>query len=204
MGPRLFRRGNRKRKITSWPQSMLQWGHVFSDVEIQFRELSGEKTSLLQWGHVFSDVEIIGFLTRSRMRLRRFNGATSFQTWKLETKKPSCLVIVIASMGPRLFRRGNRIYVSTSRRGRISLQWGHVFSDVEMTNYASPVNNGMTLQWGHVFSDVEMFVVPPENQGQTVASMGPRLFRRGNTPACLRSARSGSCFNGATSFQTWK
>ena len=36
---------------------------------------------LLQWGHVFSDVEIaqLGYL---RGQVYRFNGATSFQTWK--------------------------------------------------------------------------------------------------------------------------
>ena len=37
----------------------LQWGHVFSDVEM---ELAGHKADAdqarLQWGHVFSDVEI--------------------------------------------------------------------------------------------------------------------------------------------------
>jgi len=37
-----------------------------------------------------------------------------------------------------------------------------------------------------------------------LASMGPRLFRRGNisTAKCLPQAQAG--FNGATSFQTWK
>ncbi len=60
-----------------------------------------------------------------------------------------------ASMGPRLFRRGNCMYVHVPE-ARILLQWGHVFSDVETPACFS-------------------FSMSP-----TEASMGPRLFRRGN------------------------
>ncbi len=58
MGPRLFRRGNWKRAIeTRRRNAELQWGHVFSDVEIdRFGIPVPEKGG--------------------------FNGATSFQTWK--------------------------------------------------------------------------------------------------------------------------
>src|ERR687896_699929 len=37
-----------------------------------------------------------------------------------------------------------------------------------------------------------------------VASMEPHLFRRGNPPLQVRRAAEAACFNGATSFQTWK
>ena len=36
----------------------LQWGHVFSDVEIPASERRFPFFLVLQWGHVFSDVEI--------------------------------------------------------------------------------------------------------------------------------------------------
>jgi len=36
---------------------MLQWGHVFSDVETLDENGFIPGTNLLQWGHVFSDVE---------------------------------------------------------------------------------------------------------------------------------------------------
>jgi len=36
------------------------------------------------------------------------------------------------------------------------------------------------LQWGHVFSDVETYKYPALEQSFKEASMGPRLFRRGN------------------------
>ena len=65
-----------------------------------------------------------------------------------------------ASMGPRLFRRGN-VYPRYGRMRGNGLQWGHVFSDVEIhiVDILTPPSVG--LQWGHVFSDVEI-VIPSE------------------------------------------
>ena len=60
------------------------------------------------------------------------------------------------------------------------------------------------LQWGHVFSDVEIFRVTITAYVPGWASMGPRLFRRGNQPATRPDRPCKRCFNGATSFQTWK
>ena len=60
----------------------LQWGHVFSDVEIIGETLGGRPVSRLQWGHVFSDVEISSSTQRTNEDAEGFNGATSFQTWK--------------------------------------------------------------------------------------------------------------------------
>ena len=112
--------------------SMLQWGHVFSDVEIRrgrrvvhpfqmeasmgprlFRRGNsdshfdfGPGFFQLQWGHVFSDVEI-GLAANAFLTFISFNGATSFQTWKLD---------------------GGDFSIIES----VELQWGHVFSDVEI------------------------------------------------------------------------
>ena len=38
----------------------------------------------------------------------------------------------------------------------MSLQWGHVFSDVEISCTCQSRAISASLQWGHVFSDVEM------------------------------------------------
>jgi len=196
-------------------------------VEINHARGKGALTAALQWGHVFSDVEIgVSYCIegpacrasmgprlfrrgnntlRRRMRpgARRFNGATSFQLgnsggtsgfWRLPT----------ASMGPRLFRRGN----------------------LRFRLHFPP--RSLWLQWGHVFSDVEITVYDEERMRKITASMGPRLFRRGNimglystVPAdklqwghvfsdvemcrfrSILNSLTGS-FNGATSFQTWK
>ena len=85
---------------------MLQWGHVFSDVEIENMKSNRTGEPVLQWGHVFSDVEILHGVRRTGHRFA-------------------------ASMGPRLFRRGNSRGVTVAAI-IFALQWGHVFSDVEM------------------------------------------------------------------------
>ena len=85
---------------------------------------------MLQWGHVFSDVEIKKMLYNQLKDGTGFNGATSFQTWKLRQAVPSACP-TRASMGPRLFRRGNNEQYAL-RIPTVTLQWGHVFSDVEI------------------------------------------------------------------------
>ncbi len=67
-----------------------------------------------------------------------------------------------ASMGPRLFRRGNpRSHRHPHREDK--LQWGHVFSDVEIRIRMPGLPGGETLQWGHGFSDVEIPMIELKN-----------------------------------------
>ena len=230
MGPRLFRRGNRVLilRILS-RQYPLQWGHAFSGVETSLRtsaqaswwsgfngatpfqawKPSGYSTvpcsrASLQWGHAFSGVETCGAEARR-------------------------VVSDIASMGPRLFRRGNTSKGSASSFPRSTLQWGHAFSGVETL----PPDTGRApiepLQWGHAFSGVETQGHQPFHGRSDPASMGPRLFRRGNEvpgwiiqPFCCAlqwghafsgvetlfyarlSWKKPKGFNGATPFQAWK
>jgi len=63
--------------------------------------------------------------------------------------------MILASMGPRLFRRGNSSRKPAPPPGKW-LQWGHAFSDVEMTETRDPLTTATLLQWGHAFSDVEI------------------------------------------------
>jgi len=63
---------------------------------------------MLQWGHVFSDVEMKTCGDQLPSIHVRFNGATSFQTWKSPSAEALLAVLTM-------------------------LQWGHVFSDVEIT-----------------------------------------------------------------------
>ena len=155
MGPRLFGRGNDGRQTGSPVEAALQWGHVYSDVETN-RERVPRTTVVaeLQWGHVYSDVETI---------LRA---------------SPPC-VFQSASMGPRLFGRGNSVWPTlkelsqhsfngatsirtwklagllTPKKIALSLQWGHVYSDVEtVASWLRRIAQHL-LQWGHVYSDVE-------------------------------------------------
>ena len=181
----------------------------------------------LQWGHVFSDVEMSASpCSRQRMDAS-FNGATSFQTWKLEPLPTGKSIIIWLQWG-HVF---SDVEISSGwllKSRSVLLQWGHVFSDVEIR--ALPVvkrgsakasmgprlfrrgnsirrhkeTGGFRLQWGHVFSDVEMPMGGGDTGTRQMASMGPRLFRRGNVSIAINAFGSASSFNGATSFQTWK
>jgi len=119
-------------------------------------------------------------------------------------------------MGPRLFSRGNDPSISDLINPRISLQWGTTFQPwkSERANYTLTGGhsfNGATtfqpwkwdyqgwqqpvldilLQWGHDFSAVEMHVAISICCSGYDASMGPRLFSRGNpTIASKTLARS--------------
>jgi len=153
MGPRLFRRGDKVPSSSITTQTRLQWGHVFSDVEMMSSKRSLRYRIASMGPRLFRrGDEIVGIRPGEKLH---------------------------ASMGPRLFRRGDlkmRIGILEARR---KLQWGHVFSDVEITASRSlgPIRN--VLQWGHVFSDVEIGFVGKRKNRDT-ASMGPRLFRRGD------------------------
>ncbi len=84
------------------------------------------------------------------------------------------------------------------------LQWGHVFSDVEIellanaTGYTPDASMGPRLfRRGNDNELTRMVLI-------RFASMGPRLFRRGNFPNEEPNYPVLWGFNGATSFQTWK
>ena len=175
--------------------------------------MRGHKTSALiglQLGHVLSDVETSGYdCSDKAFFTRRFNWATSCQTWK---RRPRAVPLwrtyhavfnwatsrqtwkrrrqprgirtrCCASIGPRPVGRGNCHVLSGS-------------SESSLLAFASigprPVRRGKTLstvhgqarhavlQLGHVPSDVET------------------LVRASFVPLCA------SCFNWATSCQTWK
>ena len=119
------------------PDVLLQWGHAFSDVETSASAVTGPFGVKLQWGHAFSDVET----TQSRCGyalFQCFNGATPFRTWKQRIETETCAGKRCgfngatpfrtwkreylgqrarqrrASMGPRLFGRGNLSIARTS------------------------------------------------------------------------------------------
>ncbi len=137
----------------------------------------------LQFGHDFSAVETCKwfccyttsdrmasirprlFSRRNRRRLgfisllgmMRFNSATTFQPWKLGTAgTSSALPGATASIRPRLFSRGNELYLITILQLQEWLQFGHDFSAVETEEILKLENR--------VF----------------IASIRPRLFSRGN------------------------
>ena len=158
----------------------LQWGHAFSGVETKKRAWRQAKKSFC-----FNGATPFQAWKREDDRHHhpgpdRFNGATPFQAWKPYSSRGLPRPSSIASMGPRLFRRGNPGWPGCIHRRPRWLQWGHAFSGVE-TSGIEPSNqcrpqsfNGATpfqawkrlgrvrdapisvmLQWGHAFSGVE-------------------------------------------------
>ncbi len=97
--------------------TMLQWGHDFSAVEMA--TLAGEPGTVvqLQWGHDFSAVEISDSHQDCHGGLSGFNGATTFQPWKFVNDQRHHYWLECASMGPRLFSRGNVMFSTATPSG---------------------------------------------------------------------------------------
>jgi len=173
-------------------------------VETPTRAAIPRRQPSLQWGHVFSDVE------------------TTIMSRHCERRS-------LASMGPRLFRRGNADHIVQVFCQPLGFNGATSFQTWKREILPASDSAEDKLQWGHVFSDVETALLPAAAISPIAASMGPRLFRRGNA----RSFKKDSCsfgelqwghvfsdvetnvghgaeyngdssFNGATSFQTWK
>jgi len=136
MGPRFFNRGNQVTRTRSCSGS-------FHQASMGPRFFNRGNTApgpivtapvgvLLQWGHDFSAVEMMEAGSKGKPRtVTGFNGATTFQPWKFPLYVFSPAPTFKASMGPRLFSRGNFQAIGL-RCGSYKLQWGHDFSAVEM------------------------------------------------------------------------
>ena len=110
---------------------------------------------LLQWGHVFSDMEIKPFKMVMDGEEDASMGPRLFRHGN-NNKIIGVITSFSASMGPRLFRHGNALFDSGLK----------IISK--------------RLQWGHVFSDMEIIIEHHGHARMHGASMGPRLFRHGN------------------------
>ena len=84
MGPRIFIRGNIRRRNLD----------IFS-------------IYALQWGHEFSFVETAKCGICPQCKRISFNGATNFHSWKRAISRIELQPLQSASMGPRIFIRGN-------------------------------------------------------------------------------------------------
>jgi len=204
MGPRLFRRGESTVRRSSMVRSRLRFNGA-----TPFQTWRGPLRAL------------------ARNERPRFNGATPFQTWRGYHSVCQCPGILLASMGPRLFRRGEMIYPPTPRRGTPASMGPRLFRRGECPNWINgaqtrcfngatpfqtwrdeinfhPGNVYLQLQWGHAFSDVESHLQRPGPARHVHASMGPRLFRRGEGRGAAPGGNRCLRFNGATPFQTWR
>ena len=136
MGPQLYRCGNAISKFRNPVEEFeLQWGcnfivagicHVTACLPpyLQKRCFNGAATSLLrkynilttagmaemglQWGRSFIVAEIPSFPAWSPGWSPRFNGAATLSLRKLPDHRYAVHLVPLASMGPQLYRCGNR------------------------------------------------------------------------------------------------
>ena len=107
MEPRFFKRGNRSRTERANPvRDSFNGATFFQTWKWWFTKSRTRHSRLLQWSHVFSNVEILFGRDNLLQLFRRFNGATFFQTWKSH-EILSAVIPRGASMEPRFFKRGN-------------------------------------------------------------------------------------------------
>ena len=179
MGPRLFSRGNiGRRRDCDHASCRFNGATTFQPWKSASLAIFSSQTATLQWGHDFSAVEM-WILRIAGVEEECFNGATTFQPWKYVLQRHA-----------KLF--GHRFNGATTFQ-----PWKYM---IMMFGAGGLIG----LQWGHDFSAVEMHRMGDEHLGDVLASMGPRLFSRGNfewSPK-LENWRIG--FNGATTFQPWK
>ncbi len=116
---------------------MLQWSHDFSVMET--RSILGndeiEKIEL-QWSHDFSVMETCWGSYVICVPSCSFNGATTFQSWKLSLRFRFSFYYLL-------------------------LQWSHDFSVMETTTFITSYHSDTNwLQWSHDFSVMETEITP--------------------------------------------
>ncbi len=163
MGPRLFSRGN---GLSIPPRNASKDGFNGA-ATLQSRKSPQDTptpaaTCRLQWGRDSSVAEI----GCSNPALRR----------------------LVASMGPRLFSRGNMLHAAADLRRR-RLQWGRDSSVAEISRIGSRYTAMQAASMGpRLFSRGNWDAVD-HKQRTTTASMGPRLFSRGNSESTWPESR---------------
>ena len=133
MGPRLFSRGNRVRDHVPVQENRLQWGRDSSAAEMSVNQVAGIDWVPLQWGRDSSAAEMIGLGEQAAILHKSFNGAATLQPRKSRPGGAKPSGPRLASMGPRLFSRGNPKLPATPTTLPTTLQWGRDSSAAEMS-----------------------------------------------------------------------
>ena len=224
MGPRVFARGNARKACRLVPYHQASMGpRVFA------RGNFGNEVQQCCWHAASMGPRVFarGNSCSSKTPASTctcFNGAASFCSRKCLRTDERRGRILSASMGPRVFARGNlrcKYGISLVQL----LQWGREFLLAEMlAQHARAPRTVAGLQWGREFLLAEISVsaellrvklwasmgprvfargnATPKRRcgGRRWASMGPRVFARGNSAPARKRRPSPMGFNGAASF----
>ncbi len=181
MGPRLFSRGNGAAGVREMLlQSASMGPRLFSRGNHDCTNPRNGIANMLQWGRDSSVAEMLPARTMPVSWSMGFNGAATLQSrkWEALRKLPHC--VEWASMGPRLFSRGNWMAMRFWRDEKL-LQWGRDSSVAEMSFPVFGSHHVLHASMGpRLFSrgnDEATYVLGYKG---AKASMGPRLFSRGN------------------------
>ena len=148
---------------------------------------------MLQWGRGCSSAETIRKLEAQQIPTG-FNGAADVHPRKLMLHCGH-RVPVGASMGPRMFIRGNS--VRAGRPCRLQrLQWGRGCSSAETLPSVNPTSFLMRLQWGRGCSSAETISLETARAEVLVLQWG-RGCSSAETPWSAQPVSNAQCFNGA-------
>jgi len=107
-------------------------------------------------------------------------------------------------MGPRFFKRGNAsIYQMLSRKTK-GFNGAALFQARKLPRQVGGNLGQKGLQWGRAFSSAEIELPVLYRHPISVASMGPRFFKRGNLKKSASDRFKRVSFNGAALFQARK
>ena len=226
MGPQLYRCGNwqphrqrqRKTPLASMGPQLYRCGNAC------FRRAPSLCACALQWGRNFIVAETHGKRDAAATTpYTSFNGAATLSLRKQATARRSVHHAERqASMGPQLYRCGNVGRACPTTRICIMLQWGRNFIVAETLITCTHDNPEQTmlqwglnfivaethlcgvdairrvdwLQWGRNFIVAETWILSAGSLKHRFASMGPQLYRCGNSAVnrcglCRRRASMG-------------
>src|SRR5882724_9992324 len=148
MGPRVFTRGNKRSSSGISTLTCCFNGatrlHAWKLESFPCHRCINRR---LQWGHASSRVETRELTDKVDGRDASFNGATRLHAWK-HIIRETVVNNADASMGPRVFTRGNVPLGDTLPIQRPALQWGHASSRVETSLTTMKSFDQFSLQWG--------------------------------------------------------
>ena len=135
----------------------------------------------------------------------RFNWATDFSPWKHTATKTGKQSSTHASIGPRIFLRGNTSNTRHASRSNLpSFNWATDFSPWKLQRASQILRRVISLQLGHGFFSVETCVDPDRSRVESSTLQLGHGFFSVETGAPDRDQSPTNSFNWATDFSPWK
>ena len=205
MGPQLYRCGNGP----VWPARSTARNCFNGAATLSLRKYcvvfyDSITMPMLQWGRNFIVAEIHGARATSLWSSPSFNGAATLIV--AEMNQPPCHLVLFWSCfnGAATLSLRKLDQEPQAVRDLVALQWGRNFIVAEMSHRSANWPTGATLQWGRNFIVAEIRNIQHQRLRNSVASMGPQLYRCGNVTRASSGRRKTQSFNGAATLSLRK